>query len=300
VRSVKTGGNVQVFLTTAKMIPLVAIIVIGLGSIDAGELHFASSTSEAASRGLFAIITAGISSTVWSYAGFTNILYMGGEIKDPQRTLPIALFGSLAFVTVAYTLIATGTNAVVPFADLVGVREAFVNPFQYVGFLAGIAGAAFAIVVFINMIGALNAGIMAQPRLEYAIARDGLFFEIFGRLHPTYLTPHYSIIIQCALAVVLFLLGDLENMLGYFTISYLLQNALVYGTIFFLRRQEDYHPTYRAPLWWLMTLLSIGLQIYIGVGTFLAYPEGGILACLGLIASGVPLYWYFARRKKIS
>jgi fructoselysine transporter len=90
---------------------------------------------------------------------------------------------------------------------------------------------AFAVAVFISMLGVLNASIMVQPRLEYAIARDGLFFQAFGHLHPKYLTPDYSILIQAALAIVLFLLGDIENMIGYFTVSYILQNGIVYGLL---------------------------------------------------------------------
>jgi fructoselysine transporter len=139
---------------------------------------------------------------------------------------------------------------------------------------------------------------MVQPRLEYAIARDGLFFSVFGHLHPKYLTPDYSILIQAGLAIVLFLLGDIENMIGYFTLSYALQNGLVYGALFALRKRDDYHPSYRSPWWKGMGVLAILTQIYVAVGTFLAYPTGGLLACLVLILSGLPLYFYFLSRKR--
>jgi fructoselysine transporter len=139
---------------------------------------------------------------------------------------------------------------------------------------------------------------MAQPRLEYAIARDGLFFRVFGHLHPKYLTPDYSILIQSVLGIVLFLLGDIDNMMGYFTLSYALQNMLVYGAIFFLRRRTDYQPTYRAPWWGVMAGLSILIQIYVSVGTFMAYPTAGILASLALILSGLPIYLYYAYRRR--
>jgi fructoselysine transporter len=297
VRSVRTGGNVQILLTLAKLTPLVSIVILGMLSLDQGDLRFEASGSSVQEGGLLAVINAGIAATVWSYAGFTNILYMGGEVRNPHRTLPVALIGSLLFVMVAYVLIAAGTHGLVPFGDLTAVQDTFVNPFLFVEGLASSAGTLFAIAVFVNMIGVLSASIMVQPRLEYAIARDGLFFDIFGRLHPKYLTPHYSILIQAGLAVVLFLLGNLENMLGYFTISYLLQNALVYGTIFFLRKQEGYSPTYRAPLWQVMAVLAIAAQLWIGGWTFWAYPAGGILACLGLIASGFPVYRYFYTKR---
>ena len=143
--------------------------------------------------------------------------------------------------------------------------------------------------------GAKNAAILTQPRLEYAIARDGLFFPVFGTLHPRYLTPAWSILIQSGLAILLFLLGNLENMLGYFTVSYALQNALLYGAIFFLRRRTDYAPSYRTPLWRVTGGLAVAIQLFIAGGTFLAYPSSGILSSAGLILTGLPIYLYYRR-----
>jgi fructoselysine transporter len=296
-RSVRTGGNVQIVLTVAKLTPLLSIVVIGMFFFGSGNLE--GGTTPATAAGVFAVITAGISSTLWSYAGFTNILYMAGEVKRPERTLPIALIGSLVFVMIAYTLISLCTSAIVPYDALIVASGDFVNPFQFIGLGSAVAGGVFAVAVFVSMLGVLNASIMVQPRLEYAIARDGLFFSVFGHLHPKYLTPDYSILIQAALAIVLFLLGDIENMIGYFTLSYALQNGIVYGALFALRKRDDYHPSYHSPWWKGMGVLAILTQVYVAVGTFLAYPTGGLLACLFLILSGLPVYFYFLSRKRL-
>ena len=295
-RSVRTGGNLQILLTVAKLAPLLGIVVIGMFFMGSGNL--AGGVMPATTFGLATVITAGISSTLWSYAGFTNILYMAGEVKRPERTLPLALIGSLFFIMIAYTLISLCTSAIVPWHDLIAEGD-FVNPFRYIGIGAGVAGAVFAVAVFISMVGVLNASLMVQPRLEYAIARDGLFFSVFGHLHPKYLTPDHSIMIQAVLAVVLFLLGDIENMIGYFTLSYALQNGIVYGAIFFLRGRDDYKPSYRSPWWQGMAALAILSQLYVAVGTFLAYPAAGLLASLGLILSGLPVYLYYNSRKRV-
>ena len=90
-------------------------------------------------------------------------------------------------------------------------------------------------------------------------------------------------------------MGDIENMLGYFTLSYVLQNTLVYGTIFFLRKREDYKPTFISPMWKVMGALSILIQVYLIYGTFLAYPAYGVMACLGLVLTGLPIYLYFKK-----
>jgi fructoselysine transporter len=295
VRSVRTGGNLQIVITAAKMIPLLLIVGVGLGSLSSGNITFAVPGEHLARTSLPALLAAGVSSTLWSYAGFTNILYVAGEVQNPERTLPRALIGSLIFVTAGYALVSSCTAALVPHHELIAASGQFVNPFLYVPALAGIAGGLFAVGAFVSMLGVLNAAILTQPRLEYAIARDGLFFPVFGVLHPRYLTPAPSIVIQSALAILLFLLGDLENMLGYFTLSYALQNTLLYGAIFFLRRKPLYAPAYRAPLWRVMGVLAVAIQLFLAGGTLLAYPSSGILASGGLILTGLPIYFYYRR-----
>jgi len=297
-RSVKTGSNFQIVLTASKLLPLIAIVLIGLFFLNNGNLYFAPKV-ENTNSSFLSQVTAGISATLWAYAGFINILYMAGEVKNPAKILPRALFGSLIFVAISYTLISLCVSAIVPFNKLVEADGTFINPFVYLNFFSKYAGGFFAIATFISMIGVLNSVIMTQPRLEYAMAKDGLFFKSFGHLHPKYLTPDYSITIQSCLAILLFVLGDINTLLGYFTLSYVLQNALVYGAIFFLRKQKDYQPTYRVRFAFSLAGISIIIQLYIAVGTFMAFPAAGILACLFLIISGLPIYWNYYKKKKI-
>ncbi|MCX8011218.1 MAG: amino acid permease [Ignavibacteria bacterium] len=299
-RSVKLGSNFQVVLTTTKISPLIALIIIGFFYLDSGNLSSQVKSISENNNSFFYVITAGLSATLWAYAGFLNILYVSGEVKNPNRVLPVSLIGSIIFVMLAYTLISLCTSAIVPFDKLIEASGSFINPFSYLSFFSNYAGGFFAIAAFISMLGVLNSVIMTQPRLEYAMAKDGLFFNVFGKLHPKYLTPHYSILIQAGFAILLFFLGDIENMLGYFTLSYVLQNALVYGAIFFLRKKSDYKPTYAAPYWKFLAGLSILIQLYIAYGTFITYPTSGVLASLGLILSGLPVYLYFYRMKKRS
>ena len=296
-RSVRGGGNTQVLLTVAKLAPLLLIVVFGLLSWTPEALSFSVAPTGGEQRPFWNVIVAGVSSTLWSYAGFTNILYMAGEVKNPARSLPVALIGSLAFVMVSYTLIAAATGAIVPFGDILGAKGSFVNPFAYLPGFEASAGTIFALAAATSMVGVLSACMMSQPRLEYAMARDGLFFPVFGHLHPVHLTPDYSIIIQAGLAILMLLLSNIENLLGYFTLSYALQNAMVYGALFFLRRRTDYAPTYRAPFGLTMAAIALAIQAAVAVGTLLAYPAGGAIACLGLILTGFPIYHYYYRKR---
>jgi len=295
-RDVRQGGNLQVVLTVAKLAPLILLIGAGFFFLKSGHLFSAPAAVISAST-LPGILGGAVAATVWSYAGFPNLLYMAGEVKNPERTLPRALIGSVIGVVTAYTLISLATSTIVPHHELVSASGSFVNPFVYLPAFASFAATFLAIAAFISMIGAINACIMMQPRIEYAIARDGLFFKPFAHIHPKHSTPDYAIMIQSGLAIIMVLIGGLESLLGYFTLSYVLQNALVYFAIFWLRKKPDYAPTYRSPAWALMALLAIGSQLYLAYGTFLAYSAGGVLAAAFLIATGLPVYLCFRRSR---
>ncbi|MEN8193046.1 MAG: amino acid permease, partial [Bacteroidota bacterium] len=263
-RSVKTGSNLQVFLTVSKLLPLFTVVIVGFFFIGDGNLAVKSLFSSIDGKPItISIITAGIAATIWAYAGFLNILYTSGEVKNPTVNLPKALIGSVLFVMIAYVLISLFTSAIVPFNELISVEEGkFINPFKYIYTFSGIAGGLFAVAVFVSMLGVMNSSVITQPRLEYAMARDGLFFKPFGKLHPKYLTPSFSIVFQSGFAIIL-LFGDLGDLLGYFTLSYVLQNTLVYGSIFWLRKKEDYKPTYKSPWWFFMGGASVLIQLYL-------------------------------------
>jgi len=294
-RDVKSGGNVQIVLTLLKLTPLFLLIFAGLVFFKSQNLFW---LRHAGTRSGFGpLLVGGVAATVWSYAGFANILYMAGEIKNPRQTLPKALIGSVVLITAMYTLIAFATAVLVPQEKLVTFSGSFANPFRFLPWMATIAAGFLAISAFISMVGATNACIMVQPRIEYAMAKDGLFFRIFGHVHPTFETPDYSILLQSGVAILLTFFGDINNLLGYFTMSYVLQNALIYGTIFILRKRKDYHPSFQSPLVGLMGFFAIGTQLYLAYGTFVAYPAGGIFATLILITTGLPFYIGFKRRK---
>ncbi|PQV88710.1 amino acid permease, partial [Cronobacter sakazakii] len=83
--------------------------------------------------------------------------------------------------------------------------------------LGSVAGGFFALTALIVILGSLFSCVMYQPRLEYAMAKDNLFFKCFRPVHPEYNTPDFSIILQCALGIFFIFLSDLTSLLGYFT-----------------------------------------------------------------------------------
>lgn len=150
----------------------------------------------------------------------------------------------------------------------------------------------------IVVIGSLSSCIMFQPRIEYAMAKDGLFFKAFGKVHPKYETPYFSILVQCAVAIVLIFATSLSDLLGYFTLVALLKNFLTFGTIIVLRNKEHYKPAYRMPARTLMVgvaMLITGTLIW---STFIWAPVAGIACAVIAVVTGLPVYYFWENRNK--
>jgi fructoselysine transporter len=297
LRSVKQGSWVQVMLTVLKLIPLVLLAIAGFFFLDSPHLFLAPQQGTAPEYPVFWLIIMGASGTVWSYAGFPNIMYMAGEVKNPQRNIPIALIASALFVIIMYVLISFATAAIIPHEEVIRA-EGFLNPFSYLRGFARFAAAFLGIAAFISCVGACNVCVMSQPRLQYAMARDRLFFKTFGKIHPRFGTPANSILLQSGFAILLVFLSQdtLDTLLGYFTFSYLFQNILVYGSIFWLKKRDDYRPAYHAPAWRLMAVLAVVLPLPLILASFSAFPIAGVLFSAGFTLAGIPVYYMFKRR----
>ena len=157
-----------------------------------------------------------------------------------------------------------------------------------------------AIMAIIVVIGSLSSCIMFQPRIEYAMARDGLFFKQFGQVHPKYQTPAFSIVVQCMVAIVLIFASTLSDLLGYFTVIALLKNFLTFGTIFVLRRKAHYKPTYKMPGGYVMPVIAMVMTATLIYSTFIWSAIPSIIAAVVAVGTGLPAYYLMERQNKNS
>jgi len=298
LRSVEGGGKFQTFITALKVIPFVLIIGIGIFFIKGDLLLSSAPLAGFAGVGGFAALLAGVSATTWSFDGMGAACYMSGEIKDPKKNLPKGLILTAFIVLglyVSLTVVASGLLSVDELAASEAPIALLASKIPVIGEYAGVVVAIMAVIV---VIGSLSSCIMFQPRIEYAMAKDGLFFKSFAKVHPKYETPYFSIIVQCAVAIVLIFASSLSDLLGYFTLVALLKNFLTFGTILVLRKKENYKPTYRMPGRLLMVgvaMLMTGSLIW---STFMWAPVAGLI-CAGLaVGTGLPVYFFWESRNK--
>lgn len=296
LRSVEGGGKFQAIITTLKIVPFVLIIGVGAFFIR-GDLFLSPARLIGAPTGLMALI-AGISATTWSFDGMAAPCYMSGEIKDPEKNMPKGLILTAIVVLLLYvglTVVASGLLSVEELASSDAPIALLASKIPVIGNAAGTVVAIMAIIV---VMGSLSSCIMFQPRIEYAMAKDGLFFKSFAKVHPKYETPYFSILVQCAVAIVLIFASTLSELLGYFTLVALLKNFLTFGTIFVLRRKDNYKPAYVMPGGYVMPIVAMFITGTLIYSTFIWAPVAG-LVCAGLaVITGLPVYHFWNKRAK--
>ncbi|MDD3174180.1 MAG: amino acid permease [Herbinix sp.] len=295
LRSVEAGARFQSFITSLKLIPFFVLIGIGLFLVK-GQLISTPAVSGAAT-GIIALL-AGVSATTWSYDGSIGACYMAGEVKDPKKTMPKVMICSILIVLLLYTGLSTIASGLLPIATLASSDAPIAAAFNQIPLIGAGAGMITAVLAILVITGSLSGATMYQPRLEYAMAKDGLFFKRFADVHPKWNTPYFALLAQAAYAIVLVYASNITALLGYFTFVCLVKNMLVFCTLFVHHKKADYKPGWACPKWRLMTILAIGANGILLVSTFLWAPMQGIICGIFALASGLPVYYYWENKNK--
>jgi basic amino acid/polyamine antiporter, APA family len=211
------------------------------------------------SEALFGAVAGAAVSAFFSFGGWWEAGKLAGEIREPEKNLPRAFTLGVLLVTAVYLLISFAFLYVLPLEKIVS-NTAFVA--QFGSALFGAAGArVLSVCVLLSVLGGLLALTLSAPRVYYAMARDGAFFPVFGRLHPRFGTPVAGILLQTGLAIVLLTLGAFDRILSYVIFSAVLFLGLSASALFRLERPVArwWYPA--APILFLIGCAAIGLLI---------------------------------------
>src|SRR3982074_385785 len=204
---VKKAGEFQLVFTVLKVAIVLGIVIIcfsGWGDVPTrGWSNFAGTFAGA--RGGIAGFMAALVAALWAYDGWNDLNMVAGEIRKPERDIPIALIAGAPIVGVLYVLVNAAVQYVLP-ASAVGATQrpasdAMALVLGPIG--AGIVSAGMAL----SMLVTLNGTIMSGARVPFAVARDGYFFPALAEVHPRFHTPTGAIILQAVLSIILLLLG---------------------------------------------------------------------------------------------
>jgi APA family basic amino acid/polyamine antiporter len=293
VRGIKLGGWVVRWLTVVKLALLLFILLWGFGRGLGDWSHFTPFVARrAGSPPLGEALAGGLVAAFFSFGGWWDLSKLGGEVRDPARTLPRALTLGVVVVTVVYILTSAAFVYLVA-PELVTSREAFAE--QAGKALFGTAGALFfTSVVVVAVTGSLAAYTMSAPRVYFAMARDRLFLPSAARLHPRYGTPARAVLMQSALASLLVVLGTFDQIISYFLFVVVLFIALTVAGLFALRRKGG-RAEYATPLYPLTPVVYIVLSAVLLVLLAAGSPVQAF-AGVAVVALGLPVYYLLFRR----
>ncbi len=294
---IKKAGEFQLVFTVLKVAMILAIVVIGFSYSSGSWAHF---TGEyAGAKGGMAGFFAALVAALWAYDGWNDLNMVAGEIRRPERNIPIGLIAGVATVGALYILVNAAVQYVLP-ADAIAASqrpasEAIALVLGHVG--AGIVSAGMAL----SMLVALNGTIMSGARIPYAVARDGYFFSALAEVHPRFRTPAVAIIVQAVLAIVLLLVGGNFRQLFSLTIfAEWLFYMIAGSTIFVFRHREPDAPRpYRVWGYPAVPALFVAASAVLLYYTFTDNLRNSALGCLVILA-GVPVFYYFSRKRQAS
>jgi APA family basic amino acid/polyamine antiporter len=285
------GANFLKLLTALKIGTLLFIICYGF----LGGFGDASNFTPFISRpnDVFGALAGGVVGAFFAFAGWWEVSRMTGEIKDAERNLPRALFIGTLVITTIYIL----TSAVFFYLvhpSRVANDQAFAAQAGEIMF-GPLGGKIFAAVVVLSVAGSILAYLMASPRVYYAMARDGLFIETFGHLHPKFGTPHRATMIQMMLAILLVFSGSFEQIISYFFFVVVFFVAMAVAGLFRIRKQP--HDGYRTTLFPITPLFFLGIT---AVVLMLIAARNPLQTMLGIAVTlvGLPFYYLIFERGK--
>ena len=187
-RSVKSGGALQRVLTVLKAIAIILLIG-GIFFSGSGSVQNIISASPEMLQGwaLVSAYMAAIAGAFWAYDGWSNVTFVGGEIENPKKNIPLSLFSGLFFCIIIYGLINLAYVYVLPIQTL-SVSKFVASDVATIAW-GSIGGAIIAVIVIVSTLGTTNANVLATSRVTFAIGEENKWFAWAGKIHPKNETP---------------------------------------------------------------------------------------------------------------
>jgi APA family basic amino acid/polyamine antiporter len=287
-RGVTAGALVQKCFTLAKVAGLLTIIV--------SAFLLGHSAPPAVSTVGFSASGFGVAliSCLLAYDGWVGLSFVAGEIRDPKRNVLRALaFGSIICIAI-YVLANMAYLRVLSIPEIAASDRVGAAATERV--LGPAGGKLVSAIILFSILGALNGCILTSPRMYFAQAADGLFFHRFAEVHPRYRTPGFAVAAQGVWCAVLLLSGSYRSLADYAMFGIWLFYALMVAAVIVLRRrQPDLPRPYK--MWGYPVTPLLFVVIAAGfLANMLATRPLPALAGLGLMATGIPVYFIWARR----
>ncbi|MCU0275491.1 MAG: amino acid permease [Acidobacteria bacterium] len=314
---VRLGAAVQVFFTALKIAAILTIVALAFAVGNGDVAHFTQSGvnfSNGATPIFLAFIVA-MAGAFWAYDGWINVTYIAGEIRDPQRNLPRAMFIATATFITVYVLTNLAYFYIIP-AKVMGARylAAEAGGGSYLvatdvasSFLGSWGGSLIAVAIMISTFGTVNGTLMMSARVYYAMARERLFFRKLSAVHPRFRTPGPSLVAQCIWTCVLILSGTFDQLTDMLIfVSWIFYAAAALSVIVLRKTMPERERPYRVwgypvvpAVFIVFAMIYVVFTLYSDVSHYLSGQAPLINSLFGLllVALGIPGYLFWKRRK---
>jgi APA family basic amino acid/polyamine antiporter len=289
-RGVRQGVAVQLTFTLLKLTGIAVLVGSAILAARAGE-----SEAAAAAPASFALQNFGVAmiACLWAYEGWYCISFVAGEVKNPQRNLPFALALGVATIMAIYLGANLAYMKVLSLAEIAQTPRVAATVAERT--LGALGGSFVSLTILLSIVGSINGTILTAARVYFAQARDGLFFSNVAEIHPRFETPGASLLFQGVWASILAASGSYEKLFSYVIFAAWIFYGMTVAGVLVLRRREP-HRVRPYRMWgYPVTPILFAAVSFWFVGNTLVSTPGPALTGLAIIATGVPVYFYWRR-----
>ncbi len=307
-RSTKAVGRLQVIFAASKVLAIVLLVSGIFFNHSGGRPGILANSSSIHPVGIALIVAmvAAINGALQAFDGSLTMLNITGEIKNPGRNIPRSLFWGLSVCIIIYLLANMAMMAVLTVDEMavspLVASDAAQRTFGSIG--AGLVS----FLICLSVLGTTNSNIMTPPRMTFAMARQGLFFEAAARIHPRFNTPGNAMLIHLVLMIIMVMSGSFYILTDMYIFIVWMFNLFFIAGLFILRKKmPDMPRPYKV--WgypWMPVFVLLFNAFYLvvtvvdDVNNFIAGKTAMMNSVSGIIltAMGIPLYYYFRKRKR--
>jgi APA family basic amino acid/polyamine antiporter len=291
VVGVGPGSVAQLVLTALQVSALVIFVLAGFalghGTLANFSFHDVQHSSAAVS----------LVFVLFSYSGWNAVAYIAGEMRDPQRSLPVSLLSGTIIVAALYVAL----NALYIYAlSVAGMSSSIAVGEKTSAVLFGkSASHAISAILMFSVLASTSAMVLAGPRVYLAMARDGVLPHRLARIHSAFQTPALAIICQSAWAsVLLVFFGSFERLVVYTGFALMIFSTMAAAAVIVLRLRRAQTPRpFRTPVYPWIPVFYVGCSVWIVIFTFLERPKESLLG-IATVVAGLPLYFWQANRRR--
>ncbi|OQP54257.1 amino acid transporter [Niastella yeongjuensis] len=317
-KGIKGGKIIQTTFTTVKLLSLFGLIILGfllvkhsfwsenwqtgmnathLQQDDKGNFIKDGQWLPIGGTALIGAIAAAMVGSIFSSDSWNNVTFIAGEIKNPKRNIGLSLFLGTLIVTVIYVTANLMYLNVLPLSHIAYPEGERVAVAAATSIFGEIGAYVIAVMIMISTFGCNNGLILAGARVYYTMAKDGLFFKKTGTLNKN-AVPEFALWIQAAMAGILCLSGSYGDLLDMIAFVAVLFYAITIIGIFILRKKRpDAERPYKAFGYPVLPIIYIILALVFSVFLIQMKPLYAGIG-LGIVLTGVPLYYIAVRNKK--